>query len=209
MISPSRVPLGVYHPGTSLLHRTRPGIKLAVLSVFLVVSAVAVDSWVGGAVSVAFVALAVLVGRLPPRLLMRQLAGALPLLVFLGLMLWWRADDRQAVTMVLVLFAAVAGAVTLTLTTRVSELMDTFDRLLAPCARVGVPVEQVSLALTLTIRLIPLQVQAVNEVLDARKARGNRSVGLSLTAFGVPVIVRTILRARAIADALRARGAAD
>jgi biotin transport system permease protein len=72
-----------------------------------------------------------------------------------------------------------------------------------------VPVDQVSLALTLTMRLIPLQVQAVNEVLDARRARGSRSVGLSLTAFGVPVIVRTILRARAIADALRARGAAD
>ncbi|MEY8565301.1 energy-coupling factor transporter transmembrane protein EcfT [Corynebacteriaceae bacterium 7-707] len=209
MISPSRVPLGIYHPGDSLLHRTAPGVKIAVLSVFLVVSAVTVTTWVGGAVSVALVGLAALVGRIPARLMLRQLSGALPLLVFLGLMLWWRTDAQQAVTMVLVLFAAVAAAITLTLTTRVSELMDTFDRLLAPTARLGVPVDQVSLALTLTIRLIPLQVQAVNEVLDARRARGSRSVGLSLTAFGVPVLVRTILRARAVADALRARGAAD
>ena len=35
------------------------------------------------------------------------------------------------------------------------------------------------------------------------------SAGLSPVAFGVPVIVRTILRARGVADALRARGAAD
>jgi biotin transport system permease protein len=49
----------------------------------------------------------------------------------------------------------------------------------------------------------------VGEVLDARKARGSRAAGLSLTAFGVPVVVRTILRARGISDALRARGAAD
>jgi biotin transport system permease protein len=209
MISPSRIPLGVYFPGDSPLHRTSPGVKLAVLGVFLVVSAVAVSTWVGGVISVGLVALAVLVGRIPPRLLARQLTGALPLLVFLGLMLWWRTDGHRAVTMVLVLFAAVSGALTLTLTTRVSELMDTFDRLLAPTARLGVPVDQVSLALTLTIRLIPLQVQAVNDVLDARRARGNPSVGLSLTAFGVPVVVRTILRARGIADALRARGAAD
>ncbi|MEJ6548280.1 energy-coupling factor transporter transmembrane protein EcfT [Corynebacterium sp. USCH3] len=209
MISPSRVPLGIYFPGTSPLHRAAPGLKLSVLGVFLVASAVVVDTWVGGSVCVALVAAAALVGRIPPRLMLRQVVGALPLLLFLGLMLWWRADGHQAVTMMLVLFAAVTGAVTLTLTTRVSELMDTFDRLLSPFARVGLPVDQVSLALTLTIRLIPLQVQAVNEVLDARRARGNRSVGLSLTAFGVPVVVRTVLRARAIADALRARGAAD
>ncbi|MFR4188905.1 MAG: CbiQ family ECF transporter T component, partial [Corynebacterium variabile] len=67
----------------------------------------------------------------------------------------------------------------------------------------------ISLALTLTLRLIPLQVQMVGEVLDARKARGSRSAGLSPVAFGVPVIVRTILRAQGVADALRARGAAD
>jgi biotin transport system permease protein len=88
-------------------------------------------------------------------------------------------------------------------------MMAGFDRMLRPLGRLGVPVEAVSLALTLTIRLIPLQVQMVGEVLDARKARGSRAAGLSLTAFGVPVVVRTILRARGISDALRARGAAD
>lgn len=209
MISPSRVPLGVYSPGTSPVHHAAPGVKLAVLSVFLVASAVLVDSWFGGTVCIALVLLAALIGRIPPRLLVRQLSGALPLLVFLGLMLWWRTDGQQAATMVTVLFSAVGGAVVLTLTTRVSEMMATFERMLAPFARFGVPVDQVSLALTLTLRLIPLQVQTVNEVLDARRARGSRSAAVSLTAFGVPVVVRTILRARSIADALRARGAAD
>ncbi|MDN6258814.1 MAG: energy-coupling factor transporter transmembrane protein EcfT, partial [Corynebacterium sp.] len=194
---------------TSPVHRAAPGVKLAVLSVFLVASAVLVDSWVGGTVCIALVLLVALIARIPPRLLVRQLSGALPLLVFLGLMLWWRTDFQQAATMVTVLFSAVGGAVVLTLTTRVSEMMATFERMLAPFARFGVPVDQVSLALTLTLRLIPLQVQAVNDVLDARRARGSRSAAVSLTAFGVPVVVRTILRARSIADALRARGAAD
>ncbi|MGO1911678.1 MAG: energy-coupling factor transporter transmembrane component T family protein [Mycobacteriaceae bacterium] len=209
MISPSRVPLGVYSPGSSLVHRAWPGVKLLVLSVFIVTSAIGVATWRGGLACVALVALTALVSRVPVRLLARQLSGALPLLVFVALMLWWRIDGNQAATMFLVLLSAIAGAVLLTLTTRVSALMDTFDRLLQPLARFGVPVEQVSLAMTLTIRLIPLQVQAVNEVLDARRARGSRSAAVSLTSFGVPVVVRTILRARAIADALRARGAAD
>lgn len=209
MISPSRVPLGAYSPGTSVVHRAPAGIKLAVLSVFLVVSAIVVDSWRGGAVCLAVVVVTVLVARVPARLCLRQLSGPLPLLVFLGLMLWWRTDGQQALTMFLVLLSAVSAAVLLTLTTRVSAMMDMFERLLTPLGRFGFPVDQVTLALTLTIRLIPLQVQAVNEVLDARRARGSRSMGFSLTAFGVPIVVRTILRARAIADALRARGAAD
>ncbi|HIW92164.1 MAG TPA: energy-coupling factor transporter transmembrane protein EcfT [Candidatus Corynebacterium avicola] len=209
MISPSRVPLGVHHPGNSVVHRAPAGIKLLTLTVFIISTAIFVSDWAWGLAAVAAVVLTAAVARVPARLLIRQLSGALPLLIFVALMLWWRTDGNQAVTMFLVLLSAIAAAILLTLTTKVSVLMETFERLLAPTARIGVPVEQVALAMTLTIRLIPLQVQAVNEVLDARRARGSRGFGASLTAFGVPIVVRTILRARAIADALRARGAAD
>lgn len=209
MISPSRVPLGVHHPGNSVVHRAPAGLKLLVLTVFILSTAIFVSDWKWGLASVASVVLTAAVARVPAKLLVRQLSGALPLLIFVALMLWWRTDGHQAVTMFLALLSAIAAAILLTLTTKVSVLMETFERILAPTVRVGVPVEQVALAMTLTIRLIPLQVQAVNEVLDARRARGSRGFGASLTAFGVPIVVRTILRARAIADALRARGAAD
>lgn len=209
MISTSRVPLGVYSPGNTVVHRAPAGIKLLVLTVFILSTAIFVSTWQWAAVSVGMVVLTAAVARIPARLFVRQLSGALPLLIFIALMLWWRTDGEQALTMFLVLLSAIAAAILLTLTTRVSVLMETFERILAPTARIGVPVDQVALAMTLTIRLIPLQVQAVNEVLDARRARGSRSTSVSLTAFGVPIVVRTILRSRAIADALRARGAAD
>ena len=192
-----------------MVHRAPAGIKLLVLTVFILSTAIFVSTWQWAAVSVGMVVLTAAVARIPARLFVRQLSGALPLLIFIALMLWWRTDGEQALTMFLVLLSAIAAAILLTLTTRVSVLMETFERILAPTARIGVPVDQVALAMTLTIRLIPLQVQAVNEVLDARRARGSRSTSASLTAFGVPIVVRTILRSRAIADALRARGAAD
>ena len=209
MISTSRVPLGVYSPGNTVVHRAPAGIKLLVLTVFILSTAIFVSTWQWAAVSVGMVVLTAAVARIPARLFVRQLSGALPLLIFIALMLWWRTDGEQGLTMFLVLLSAIAAAILLTLTTRVSVLMETFERILAPTARIGVRVDQVALAMTLTIRLIPLQVQAVNEVLDARRARGSRSTSASLTAFGVPIVVRTILRSRAIADALRARGAAD
>jgi biotin transport system permease protein len=209
MISPDRVPLGLYSPGTSPVHRAPVWLKVVVLAVFLIGTAVFVDTWGGGAACVVVVLAVALAARVPLRILARQLTGPVPILLFVGLLLWWRGTWQDALATVLVLLAAVSAALLLTLTTPVSALMDGFDRMLRPLGKVGVPVEEVSLALTLTLRLIPLQVQMVGEVLDARKARGSRAAGLSLTAFGVPIVVRTIFRSRAVADALRARGAAD
>ncbi|AGP30945.1 energy-coupling factor transporter transmembrane component T family protein [Corynebacterium terpenotabidum] len=210
MISPSRVPLGLYVPGTSIVHRASPGAKMLVLAVYLVSTAVFVNTWqVALGCLAAVLALVTLVARVPLRALVRQLTGVLPVLIGVGLLLWWRTSGTAALTTVLVLLSSITAALLVTLTTRVAAMMDSFDRALRPCARFGLPVDQISLALTLTLRLIPMQVQMVGEVLDARKARGSRSAGLSPVAFGVPVIVRTILRARGVADALRARGAAD
>lgn len=210
MISPSRVPLGLYVPGSSLIHRTPPGVKILVLAVYLVTTATLVKTWPAAAGCALAVGLMVtLIARVPPGTLLRQLIGVLPVLLAVGLLLWWRSDGDRALTTTLVLLSSISAALLVTLTTRVTAMMESFDRGLRPFARFGLPVDQISLALTLTLRLIPLQVHMVGEVLDARKARGSRSAGMSPVAFGVPVIVRTILRARGVADALRARGAAD
>ena len=84
--------------------------------------------------------------------------------------------------------------------------MHSVEKMLLPFERFGLPVETITLAISLTLRLIPLQLATVNEVLDARKARG---AGFSIVAFGTPVIIRSIRRARNIGDALLARGAGD
>jgi len=183
---------------------------MLVLAIFLITTAIVVKSWpmaVGCLVAVVLVA--TVIARVPLRALLRQLTLVLPILLAVGLLLWWRTTGEKALTTVLVLLASISAALLITLTTRVAAMMDSFERGLRHLARFGLPVDQISLALTLTLRLIPLQVQMVGEVLDARKARGSRSAGLSPVAFGVPVIVRTILRAQGVADALRARGAAD
>ena len=77
----------------------------------------------------------------------------------------------------------------------------------APTARLGVPVDTIVLTISLTIRLIPLMLNTINEVLDARK--GSRRQ-FSITAFGTPGHPSgRFRRAHHIADALWARGAGD
>ncbi|GAB3941328.1 energy-coupling factor transporter transmembrane component T family protein [Corynebacterium tapiri] len=196
------VPLGVYIPGTSVIHRTPVLLKLAVLVAYVIVVALGAPL----IVAVPLVALGYLCARIPVRIAAGQILPALPILVPLAAVQWWQASLAVALTTIIGLLATIAAAALMTLTTTVAELMDALERGLSPFARFGLPVETISLAISLTIRLIPLQLHSAQEILQARAARG---ASWSITAFGVPFIVRAIQRARKLAEALVARGVGD
>ena len=200
------IPLGVYLPGTSPIHRLPAGWKFLGLLVFILVSTFVVKDWFVAASWLTTVLLGYGIARVPVRTALGQMLPVLPVLVVLGAFQWWQRGWDFALTTVLVLLASVAAAALLTLTTTIAELMAAIERGLSPFERFGLPVETITLAVSLTLRLIPLQLATVHEVLAARRARG---AGLSLTAFGTPVLVRSIRRARLLAEALIARGAAD
>ena len=133
----------------------------------------------------------------------RQLLPLLPLLAFIGVFMVWQNGVFSALTLLIGLLATIAAANLLTLTTPVEALLDALDRALAPLGRFG---ELTSLTIALTIRLIPLTLATAGEVLDARKARG---AGFSVTAFGIPLVIRSVRRAKMMGEALMARGAVD
>ncbi|MDK8890499.1 energy-coupling factor transporter transmembrane protein EcfT [Corynebacterium macclintockiae] len=197
------VPLSVFHPGTSVFHRAPAGLKIFLLLVFLVGTALwAKVPWQAGVV-VGFTAICYLAARIPVRLALRQLLAPTVLLAAFAGLLWWQRDLPTALTYFGVILSAVAMASLLTLTTTVVALMDAVEAGLRPLGTIGLPVETISLLIALTIRLIPLTALTVNEVQDARKARG---ASRSVLAFGVPVIVRSLLRARYLGEALKSRG---
>lgn len=203
MIHPADVPLGLYLNHKSPVHRLPTAPKLIIVTAFLLLTGILVDTWRGGAIALAIVTVAYAVAKVPPMVAFRQLRGAVIILALLSLLLWWRAGGEQALTTFLALLAAIAAAILLTLTTRVSDIMDTLTAAMQPFARFGLPVDTIALALSLTLRMIPLQVMAAVEVLEARKARGAAG---SIIAFGVPVVIRTINRSKAMGDSLIARG---
>ncbi|SDL78550.1 Energy-coupling factor transporter transmembrane protein EcfT [Corynebacterium mycetoides] len=200
------IPLSVYVPGNSPVHRASPAAKLAALVAVAVATAVLPTQPWHSVAALVGVVLAYMLARIPLGTAVRQTAPVVPLIVLLGAFLWWQDGAARALTTSIGLVATLAAANLLTLTTTIEALMNALERSLAPLARVGVPVDNISLAISLTIRLIPLMLSTVNDVLDARKARG---AGLSLTAFTTPVVIRSVRRAEAIGEALMARGAAD
>ncbi|WP_165006638.1 energy-coupling factor transporter transmembrane component T family protein [Corynebacterium lizhenjunii] len=200
------LPLSVYVAGDSVIHKMKPSHKIGLLMVFVLVTSVAFRTIALGLVAVAIIAVLYVVARIPYRVALSQLWPPLLILVPLAAFQWWAKDFTYAATMFLTIFAAMMAAFLLTLTSTVDAIMESLEDSLRPLARFGVPVDTISLAMALTIRLIPLMFETVYEVLDARKARG---AGFSPTAFGTPVLIRSIRRARAIGEALQARGVGD
>ncbi|BAC18663.1 cobalt transport protein [Corynebacterium efficiens YS-314] len=200
------IPLGVYVDTDSPVHRLPAIWKFPLLLVFIISGPLVARTPLVAVGLVVLVLVVYIIARIPARTAWNQWWPVLPVLLVLGVFQWWQRGLDLAVTTVAVIFSAVMAAMLLTLTTRLEALMDAVEKMLRPWARFGLPVETITLAISLTIRLIPLQLATVTEVLDARKARG---AGFSVVAFGTPVLIRSIRRARNIGDALHARGAGD
>jgi biotin transport system permease protein len=197
--------LGLYVPGDSLLHRARAGLKLALLALGLsIITLLATPAAVLVALAVA-VALAA-IARLPPATVLAQVRPLAWVLVIVGAAQVWLGGWRTATVVCGSLLVAVLGAALVTLTTRTQDLLDALVGALRPLRRLGVDPDRVALVLALVIRSVPVLARIVEEVHQARVARGAQR---SMRAFAVPVVIRTVRYADRLGEALIARGADD
>ncbi len=196
---------GLYIEGTSILHRTRPGIKLLLLALFTTVLVV-VSSWQAIAVGAVVLVAAYAIAGFTSITLARQVWPLRWIILFSGAVQVLLAGWAPTVVTQGTLILAVGCAALVTLTTRTSTLLDSLERGLRPLRSVGVSPERVALVLTLTIRIIPLIENIAHQTLEARRARG---VERAVTAFVTPVVIRTIGSAELLGEALMARGVDD
>lgn len=196
--------IGLYHPGTSFVHRAPALLKLGVLSLLIAVAVVLREPWQLGVILAMGVLLAAS-ARLPFMAVWRQVVPVLWVLAIAIPIQLLFADWLVAAMMAGRLLIAVLLAAIFTLTTTVSAVLDACEQALRPFRRWVEP-DRVGLMLALTIRSIPVIAAIVAEVLEARRARGTQGSVLSLA---VPVIVRSLQSAEALGDALIARGFDD
>jgi biotin transport system permease protein len=201
----STATLGLYQPGSSVLHRMSAGWKLAGMLV-TVVAVVLLRQWWQLATAAAVVTLLYAAARIPPRVAWTQLRPLKYLIPILAALQIWLADWQTAVRVCGTIVLAVAIAALVTLTTRVSDMLDALVPVLRPLRRVGVDPDRIALLMAVTIRCIPLVAGIVTTVTEARKARG---LGFSVVALGAPVVIRSLRAADALGAALIARGADD
>ena len=196
--------IGLFSPGTSVIHRAPTGLKLLVLSIGAVVCSTIQNPFLLGGAALVVAALFA-IARVPAGAAARQVTPILWMLLIAvpvqGLLAGWLVAGLMAGRLIV----AVSLAALFTLTTPVTSVLETFHRVLRPFNR-WIDGDRVGLLVALTIRCIPLLADIVAEVLEARKARGTRG---SLLALAVPVVVRSLYAADALGEALVARGFDD
>lgn len=190
--------------GAGFLHRVPAGPKLAGLAV----AALALTLFPQDPVSIAVCLAAVLalypIGGVPLtsagaelwRLRAVLLVLAIALTVFVSPAAAWVSTGRVAALLLL--------AALLTSTTRMSDLLAVLQRILRPLRRFGVDADAVSMAVSLTLTMVPVVAGFAQRVRDAERARGVR---LGLRGI-VTLLVMTLRHADQVGDALAARGVA-
>jgi energy-coupling factor transport system permease protein len=120
---------------------------------------------------------------------------------------------RQAVFISLRLTLLVLISSLLTLTTSPIDLTGGLERLLGPAGRIGVPVHEIALMMSIALRFIPTLMEETDKIIKAQTARGaNLTEGSlvrrarSLMPIVIPLFISAFRRAEELALAMEARG---
>jgi energy-coupling factor transport system permease protein len=220
--------LGQYMPGDSPLHRLDPRTKMIFLFVYLplvFLADSAADMVMLAAVALGGVLLSrvspgVLFGTLKPLLFLIALTALFHLFFTEGGEVVWEwgpfsfheAGVSQAGWTAFRFSLMVLTASLLPLTTTPLALTDGLERLLSPLRRLGVPVHELALMMSITLRFIPTVWEEAEKIMLAQKARGGAMDQGSLlhrlrsvVSILIPLFVSIIRRAEELALAMESR----
>ena len=221
------ITLGQYYPTDSVLHRLDPRTKLLGTLVYIVTLFLA-DSLFGYAAAALFLVLAIKLSNVPVKFMVRGLKAIVFLLLIsvsfnlfltpgtpifkIGfLQMTWEGLELATFMAVRLIFL-VMGSTILTLTTTPNQLTDGLEKSLGFLNRVGVPVHEVSMMMSIALRFIPILVEETDKIMKAQMARGAdfESGNLiqkakAMVPLLVPLFISAFRRATDLAMAMEAR----
>ncbi len=223
------ITLGQYFPGTSLLHKLDPRMKIFLILTYIVIIFVAKSPLAFALVLLSAFVL-VWISQIPFKLIMKGLKPVIFIMVFTAAInIFWTSGDhliwewkfihiywegiQYAIFMVVRVLALIIGSsVLLTYTTSPIALTDGLERVLAPLKVLHVPVHEFSMMMTIALRFIPTLIEETDKIISAQKARGaDFSTGSiinrikALIPIMVPLFVSAFHRADELAVAMECR----
>jgi len=223
-----KIVIGQYYPAESVLHSLDARTKLCA-TVLFIVTLVMTNSWI--AYGLAFLALATVIGisKVPPMFMLRGLKAMLFILIFSAalnifllpgeniLLEFWiisisTEGVSQGVRIAIRLILLIVGSTVMTLTTTPIQLSDAIESLLKPFKKIGLPVHEIAMMMTIALRFIPTLMEEVDKIMKAQMARGADfdtggviKKAKSLVPLLVPLFVSAFRRADELAQAMDAR----
>ena len=222
------ITLGQYFPGNSIAHKLDPRTKILLVTLYII-ALFSAKGWMGYAVMAVTLAACVKVSHVGLRALVRGLKPLVFIIAFTGILNMFFTPDthylwewgilrvsvkgiENALFMVIRIMLLVMGTFLMTYTTSPIRLTDGLEDLLGPLKKLGVPVHEISMMMSIALRFIPTLIEETDKIMSAQKARGAdfESGGLmdkakSLVPIMVPLFVSSFRRADELALAMECR----
>ena len=180
------ITLGQYFPGNSLAHRLDPRTKI-LLTVLYIVALFCAKWFVSYGLVAALLVTGVKVSGVAPKALVRGLKPILFIICFTAvlnlcytpgeaLVTFWifkitREGISTAFFMILRITMLIMGTFLLTYTTSPIALTDGLETLLGPLKKIRVPVHELSMIMSIALRMIPTLIEETDKIMSAQKAR--------------------------------------
>ena len=221
------ITLGQYYPGASVIHRLDARTKIIATLVYII-SLFVVNNFFGFIIAGAWLAVIILISKVPVRFIFKGLMPVFVIIVFTfvlnifmvdGRVLWqWRflhityEGLLRACFMAVRLVLLIIGSSMMTLATKPIELTDGLEKLLKPFSKIGLPSHEIALMMTIALRFIPTLMEETDKIMKAQQARGSDfesgnilQRAKSLVPILIPLFVSSFRIAQDLALAMEAR----
>ncbi len=221
------ITLGQYFPGRSIIHRLDPRIKLITMIVYIVALFLA-GGVVSYALSAGFVAAAIAVSGIKPKLILKSLKAIIFIVLFTAVLnmlytpgdvlvsFWIIRITKQGIFtgfgMGLRVILLVTISALLTYTTSPMALTDGLENLLSPLKKIHIPVHEFAMMMSIALRFIPTLIEETDKIMSAQKARGADfesgniiKRAKALIPVLIPLFVSSFRRADELATAMECR----
>ncbi|MDD6282636.1 MAG: energy-coupling factor transporter transmembrane component T [Oribacterium sp.] len=221
------ITLGQYYPVDSVIHRLDPRVKLLATLIYLI-SLFVMNSFTGYLIAALALAVLVKFSRVPFRFMTRGLKSIIIVLLIsvsfnlfltpgtelvrFGFLRITREGLRIALMMGVRLILLVLGSSLMTLTTTPNQLTDGLEKGLGILKRVGVPVHEIAMMMSIALRFIPILVEETDKIMKAQQARGADfesgniiQRAKAMVPILVPLFISAFRRANDLAMAMEAR----
>ncbi|HFI0786819.1 TPA: energy-coupling factor transporter transmembrane protein EcfT [Streptococcus suis] len=221
--------LGRYIPGNSMIHRLDPRSKLLAMFAFLLLIFWA-NNLITNVLIIAFVFAMVLLSQIRLSFFINGLKPMIGIILFTtffqvfftpGATILWEfwifkvsIEGLQQALIIFIRFVLIIFFSTLlTLTTTPLSLADGIESGLAPLKRLKVPVHEIGLMLSMSLRFVPTLMDDTTRIMNAQRARGvdfNEGNLIQKVKSVIPILIplfaSSFKRADALATAMEARG---
>lgn len=224
------ISLGQYYAVDSPIHRLDPRIKIVLAILYIVIVFLCTNVLSMALLLVSALAI-ILLSNIPIKIVLKSVKPIIFIIAFTAIInIFWTTGEGEPLVdlnfvkiykeglinaiflIVRIIVLIIGSSILLTYTTTPIALTDAIERLLLPLKKIGLPVHDFAMIMTIALRFIPTLMEEAEKIMSAQKARGadfsNGSLiqrAKALIPILIPLFSSSIRHALDLATAMECR----